>query len=384
VAAVGREFDFRIVTLDRDFGEKLPYPGIVTNRWVRVGHADVMYLRPGLRGLLGEWALLRSVDENTVLYLNSFFARRSSMLAVLMRWLNLCRPRCLVLAPRGEFSLGALQFKHTRKRLYIGIARWLGLYDGLIWQASSEFEAVDIKRQFPEAMNVNAASAIPDAHMGRKIVEISCVAEASDLLRADPEARLGPLRRKVPGELRVVFISRISRSKNLTGALRLLAGVSGDVSFDMYGPAEDVAYWEECQDLIAALPANIKARYGGQLAHERVGQVLAEHDLFLLPTFGENFGHVISEALTAGCPALISDKTPWRNLEAEGVGWDIPLSETERFRTILQQCVDGNDEWHAALSTRARAYAAVRASDPISVDANRRLFQQAFGWRGPC
>src|ERR1017187_10473701 len=46
VAALGGEFDFRIVTLDRDLGDKLPFPGVVRNRWVRVGHADVMYLRP--------------------------------------------------------------------------------------------------------------------------------------------------------------------------------------------------------------------------------------------------------------------------------------------------------------------------------------------------
>src|ERR1035437_9012925 len=89
VAALGKEFHFRIVTLDRDLGEKLPFPGIVANRWFRVGHADVMYLRPRCRGFRGVCALLRSVDRKTVLYVNSFFARRFSMLAVLMRCLTL-------------------------------------------------------------------------------------------------------------------------------------------------------------------------------------------------------------------------------------------------------------------------------------------------------
>jgi hypothetical protein len=46
---------------------------------------------------------------------------------------------------------------------------------------------------------------------------------------------------------------------------------------------------------------------------------LAEYDLFLFPTLGENYGHVISEALASGCPVVISDQTPWRNLEAEGI-----------------------------------------------------------------
>ena len=74
IAALGQEFHFRVVTSDRDLGDKFPFPGIAANRWVRVGHAEVMYLPPGLLGFLGMYALLRSVDRSTVLYLNSFLA----------------------------------------------------------------------------------------------------------------------------------------------------------------------------------------------------------------------------------------------------------------------------------------------------------------------
>src|ERR1700722_15735860 len=70
VATLGPEVHFRIVTLDRDLGEKSPFPGIPANRWVRVGHAEVMYLPPDLRGLRGICAVLYSVDRNTALYLN--------------------------------------------------------------------------------------------------------------------------------------------------------------------------------------------------------------------------------------------------------------------------------------------------------------------------
>ena len=63
VKTLGQEFDFKIVTLDRDLGEASAYPGIVKNKWVRVGDANVLYLQPGLRGLLNMWVLLRSVDR---------------------------------------------------------------------------------------------------------------------------------------------------------------------------------------------------------------------------------------------------------------------------------------------------------------------------------
>jgi glycosyltransferase involved in cell wall biosynthesis len=377
VAALGGEFYFRIVTRDRDFGDKVPFSGVIANRWTSVGNADVMYLRPGLRGFLRMCALLRSTDRNTVLYLNSFFNRRFSMLPVFMRWLNLCRPRCLVVAPRGEFSPGALQLKRTRKRVYIRISQWFGLYRDLIWHASSEFEATDIRRQFRLLQRVEIASVVPASEASGGKWPTSQIAVASDLagLVAVGQHERRP---KMLGQLRVVFVSRLSRMKNLAGGLKILRGVSGDVSFDIYGPAEDVGYWGECQGLIATLPANIQVRYWGEIGHERVAQVFAEHDLLLLPTLGENFGHVIGEALASGCPVLISNQTPWRGLEALNVGWDLPLSEPERFREVLQQCVDMGPEEHAAMSVRAARFGASRANAPAVIEENRALFRLAF------
>jgi glycosyltransferase involved in cell wall biosynthesis len=372
VAALGGEFSFKIVTLDRDLGDPSPFLDIVANRWVRVGNADVMYLRPGLGSLLGMCALLHSVDRETGLYVNSFFATRFSILPVLMEWLKLCRPRYLVLAPRGEFSLGALHFKRRRKRLFIWISQRLGLHRDVIWQASSALEAADVRRQFPLAKKVFIAEVIPSLDSGKD--RASPVAATSDL--AALMAATGPARRaKKRGELHAVFVSRISRKKNLAGALTMLAGVTGNVFFDIFGPAEERDYFAECQHAMAALPVNIEARYCGQVEHAEIAGVFADHDLFLFPTFGENYGHVISEALVAGCPVLISDQTPWRNLEADGVGWDIPLNEPERFQSVLQQCVNGDHEWHAALSMRAMGYGAKHASSPETIDANRRLFR---------
>jgi glycosyltransferase involved in cell wall biosynthesis len=358
VGALGGEFSFKIVTGDRDAGDQSPFLDIVANRWVRVGKADVMYLRPGLRGILGLCALLHSLDCDTGLYINSFFATRFSILPVLLRWLKLCRPRYVVLAPRGEFSPGALHFKGPRKRVFIWISQRLGWHREVIWQASSTLEARDIRRQFPGASQVQIAEVIPTPDL------------AALMAATSPERRA-----KKRGELHAVFVSRICRKKNLAGALRMLGGVSGKVFLDIFGPAEESDYFAECQQAIAALPADIQVRYCGQIEHAEVGRVFADHDLFLFPTFGENYGHVISEALRAGCPVLISDQTPWRNLEADGVGWDIPLNETERFRAVLQQCVNGDAQWQAALSMRAMDYGAKHAASAETIDANRRLLR---------
>ena len=92
------------------------------------------------------------------------------------------------------------------------------------------------------------------------------------------------------------------------------------------------------------------------------------------PTFGENFCHVIREALSAGCPVLISDQTPWRNLQECGAGWDLPLEAPDQFRQIVQLCVDAGEESYAALRERAAGYALTAASDSDNVEEHRRLF----------
>jgi glycosyltransferase involved in cell wall biosynthesis len=49
--------------------------------------------------------------------------------------------------------------------------------------------------------------------------------------------------------------------------------------------------------------------------------------LFLLPSHNENFGLVIAEALAHGVPALVTDATPWSELNQNGGGWCVPWSE---------------------------------------------------------
>jgi glycosyltransferase involved in cell wall biosynthesis len=377
VAALGDEVRFRILTSDRDLGDSEPYPGIVANEWVRVGHADVKYLTPGLRGYGLMWELMRSADQNTVVYLNGYFARLYAMLPILMRWLKLSRPRCVVLAPRGEFSPGALHIKPWRKRFFISATRWLGVYRNLVWHASTDLEAKDILRQFPEANAVDVAGVLPaTSKAGDK--RSSMVVTASDLARGSDRTLSRGL--KAAGKLRVVFVSRISRKKNLAGAIGMLANLSGEVIFEIYGPEEDGGYWHECLELIAKLPPTVSVQYRGQVSHNEIGNIFTKADLFLFPTHGENYGHVIYEALASGCLVLISDQTPWRDLEEEGVGWALPLADPKRFEAALQQCIDADDATYSKFTARATQYARRFLENPELVEANRRLFRRAMQW----
>ena len=352
---LGDEFEFKFVTADRDFEDMKPYPKIRINNWNRVGKAKVFYMSPKRQSLRGFKKILCST-ECDVIYLNSFFSPHFTIKPLVLRRLNLIPDKPLIIAPRGEFSLGALGLKSFKKRVYLTAAKALGLYKGAVWQASSEHEEADIRRWFGRDAQVVVAPNLPP------------MVHSAD--------ELPPKSGKIESCLKIVFLSRISRKKNLDGALEMLKGLKGLVQLNIYGPMEDKSYWAECQKIIGGLPGNIEMRYCGSVKHDKVGATMREHDLFFLPTLGENFGHVILEALCAGCPVLISDQTPWRDLEEKGVGWDLPLDQPELFREVLQRCVDMNNEEYVKWSERAWEYGLQVTKDDKVVEQNRRLFHR--------
>lgn len=358
VETLAADFQFHIVTRDRDLGDNEPYAGITPDEWSPVGAAEVLYLPREKISFMNMLELLQTHPYHAI-YLNSFFSTLSIRVLVLRR-LGLIPPVPVILAPRGEFSPGALQFKSSRKKSYIALAKSTELCRGVIWQASSDHEAADIRNVWRDdtrfAANVQITSELlsPKAH--------------------SLDARTP----KQKGILHAAIVLRISSKKNLDGALRLLRGVKGPMTWSVYGPVEDPEYWNLCKRLIAGLPDNVRVTYHGPIDHDEVGKVLAKKDLFFFPTFGENFGHAIIEALEAGCPVLISDQTPWRDLEERGVGWDIPLEKPELFHAAIEKVIAMDEHAHRRLCENAVAYVGNIARDPEIVESNRHFFDAAL------
>lgn len=353
---LGDQFAFRIITRDRDAGDAAAYPGCCPGTWQSVGQADVMYLSSKLCAFHAMRRIINQT-EHDVLYLNSFFTPVFTIQPLVLRRLGLIRNSPVILAPRGEFSPGALQIRKQKKLAYIRLAQMLGIYHNVIWQASSDLEKCDIHRWFGNTARVHLAP-----NLGTGLDESTTLTT----------------RRKGPGHLSIAFLSRVCRKKNVDGALRLLAKLRGQVTFDIFGPRKDLAYWNECQHLISQMPPNVKVEARGPIPHHQVLEVLQQYHLFLFPTHGENFGHVILESLLAGCPVLLSDQTPWRGLADKGVGWDLSLDAPEQIRHVLQYCIDMGDEEFQEMSQRAREYGRSVVEAPETVERNRALFHDTI------
>ncbi len=359
VETLGAEFDFKIVTSDRDAGDSGPYPGIRCGEWVTVGKAQVCYL-PSSPWLCDRTILkiMRDVKYD-ILYLNSLLNPVFTTGPLLFRRLRLVPRRPTILAPRGELSPGALSLKARKKHAFLKVARGLNLYEDVLWQASSPKDVPDIQRAFGKNVRYMIAANMT----------------AADRMSNNAVVRREP---KHAGHLRAVFLSRISPVKNLLEAIRLIGEAGISAEFDIFGPADDQRYLELCQRAASQAPASVRIRFNGPRPHEDVAKILSGYDVFLLPTLGENFGHAIVEALLAGCPVLISDCTPWRSLERHEAGWDVPLADAAQYHEILRRLANMDEIEHARWREGAAKFGKVAIEAQAAAQATRALFECAL------
>jgi glycosyltransferase involved in cell wall biosynthesis len=296
-----------------------------------------------------------------LLYFHSSLDPFFTIMPLVLRRLGLIPKKIPVLvAPRGELSAGARSIKQLKKTTFLLVAKALGLYRNVTWHATAKEEAQEIRALWGANAPVQIAPNLP-SKMGAK----------TELHR----------QAKQTNALRLVFLSRISRKKNLHGALEILRGVKARVQFDIYGGLEDPRYWDECDRLIRKLPSNVAASYKGVVSPDDVIPILSGYDAFLLPTLGENFGHVILEALLAGCPVLLSDQTPWRDLPASHAGFDLPLNDPSRFVQAIEEFAAMDSARFGVWSAGARDSGLRYSNNPGLVAQTRRLLATALGNR---
>jgi glycosyltransferase involved in cell wall biosynthesis len=324
--AMKKEFSIHVLTTDTDHGETEPYGEITAGQWTTGLHPDihVFYLRKaGLsRAMVREQ--IRAVKPDFV-YLNHLFSPLFVVYPLWLAYTGRLRSQ-VVICPRGALYDSALAVKTWKKTPFLRLFRWMGLHRRVLFHATNEREKVAILRYFPGS-RVLIADNLPNMNQPAFVS-----------------------RSKERGAVRFIFVARLVSIKNLLFFLRTLsAGVRSTVGLTVVGPVEDKGYWQECQALIAQLPANISVDYLGPRRNDELMPLLQQHHIFVLPTTGENFGHSIFEALLAGRPVLISDQTPWLGLTAKQAGWDLPLGDPSGFARVVEETAGWDqqvfDEW---------------------------------------
>ncbi|MBC5991628.1 glycosyltransferase [Pontibacter cellulosilyticus] len=352
IAHLKDSFEFWVITRDTDYCSDTPYQGITSDCWNQLEeNVHVYYFSKAKLSPTSLYRVIKGVEAD-VFYINGVYSFYFSILPLISAYI--LRAKQIMIAGRGMFAAGSVTVKGGKKKLFFSVAKAVGLYKGVVFHATNEVEQEDIKAILGSPVQVKVAPNLP-----KKLTDQSQTVSA-----------------KNAGSLRMISVARISPEKNTRYALEVLSRYqgSGKISFDMFGPVYSEPYWQECLEVISQMPANVKVKYHGSIENNLVSEKLKNYHLLFMPTRGENFGHIILESLAAGRPVLISDKTPWRNLQGLGVGYDLPLTDEDSFIDAIETFVKMDEEEFNVFSCKAFSYAKDFMERNDSVDANVALF----------
>jgi len=349
-AALNKDYDIYVLTTDTDHGESEPYPGIVPDTWIvnQQLNVQVCYLKSS--ELSARIIKQRIAETQTdIIYLNHLF---SPLFVVYPLWLKLTGKLAAktVVCPRGALYESALSLKRYKKQPLLKLYRWMGITKKVVFHATNQREKDAILQHFPGS-RVLIADNLPDTNQ-------------------QPFITLA----KEKGTVKCIFIARIVPIKNLLFLLRLLQTVKSNITLTIAGPAENEAYWNECKAVIKRLPENVHTNYIGSQEKSKLHGIIQQHHLYISPTTGENFGHAIFEALLAGRPVLISDQTPWLQLEKEHAGWDLSLSAPEKFLSVIETVAAFSQEEYDRYAKGAWNYAERYIHHAVHKEAYYTLF----------
>ncbi len=323
ISCLKNDLDITVATRNHDLGDSTPYVGIKSNCLQLNNNYQIIYLSPdyivqGIRTLLETIAF-------DIIYFNSFFSPKISVRTLFFLKKRGIQTTRIIIAPRGELGAGALSIKPIRKKLFLFFFKHFFPIDLIEWHAASQSEEFEIIKVIG-----------PSAH----VTVLPNIAVHSTFGHA--------IKHKQKDNIKLVFLSRISKKKNLHKAIETLSAVKGRATLDIYGLIEDPDYWHVCLDAIGKLPNNIQVTYRGECHPDDVVGTLNNYDLFFLPTLNENYGHAIVESLAAGTPVLISNQTPWHDLTEHNAGWEFDLSSMEQSAELIDQLIAlDHNEYHS-------------------------------------
>jgi len=236
-----------------------------------------------------------------------------------------------VVSPRGTMSTWAMDSGSKVKRFFWPILQKPALDAVTCFHATAESEYLDIRR------------------LGFK-QPVVIIPNGVDLL---------PFHSKAPNEMRtLLFLGRIHPKKGLDMLLpawRVLQDRFPDWELLIVGP-DNGGYLGKVRELANDLDLR-RVDFSGPLYGVEKLKAYSNADLFILPTYSENFGMSVAEALAAGTPAIVTHGAPWSGLATHKAGWWIE-TDLDALIASMQEAMVLDKQILAAMGRRGRDWMA--------------------------
>ena len=239
-----------------------------------------------------------------------------------------------VVHPRGMLEPWALSFRAYKKKLAWSLYQKRDLESASLFFATSTTEADNLRQ-------LGFSQPIAVIHNGVDIPEVNFSCSSSQTVK---QTRT------------LVFMSRIHPKKgikHLLEAWRQLQPVNWKLI--LAGPDED-GHLQEVLDYAEKLGVSDQVEYQGIVDDDSKAKLLCAADLFILPSFSENFGVVVAEALAYGVPVISTFGSPWQGLVDNNCGWWV-RAEADALAGALIEAMSLSDEERYEMGLRGRLYA---------------------------
>jgi len=309
--------------------------------------------------------LWHNADRFDIAHIHALFSPVSSGAA----WV--CRSRGLpyILRPLGTLDPADLRKKAKLKQLYVAAIEGQNIAKA----AALHFTAADEAK-----VSQRFGATTPDVILP---LGVDPIVSQADQAAQETLAQWGI----APDRPVLLFMSRIEPKKGLDlliPALEQLVAAGETFQFVLAGAnPQDPAFERQIQQQIARSPLADRTIITGFVTGAMKAALLQRADLFLLPSYYENFGIAVAEALVAGVPVLISDRVQiWDTIQAEGAGWVVPCA-TGAIVTAIREALHHPDERHAR-GQRARRCALTHYSWDAIAQATLQVYQK-IGSKAP-
>jgi glycosyltransferase involved in cell wall biosynthesis len=150
---------------------------------------------------------------------------------------------------------------------------------------------------------------------------------------------------------RILFLSRIHPKKGVLDLIKAFGDLNPDGWELVIAGNDDGGHQAVCADFASHQVNADRIRFMGAVSDADKWDVYRNADLFVLPSYSENFGIVIGEALGMGVPVITTTATPWDRMKEKGCGWWIEPG-VESLIPVMQEAVDLDSDERASMGQR--------------------------------
>ena len=150
-----------------------------------------------------------------------------------------------------------------------------------------------------------------------------------------------------------LFLSRINPKKGLPMLLDAWKKLAPQNWRLVIAGNDDSDHLPELERKIIDLGLSDQVEIVGPLFGNDKEEAYLNADLFVLPSFSENFGIVVTEALGYQVPVLTTTGCPWQELETEKCGWWVDPTPAG-IEKGLRAALEATDEQRSEMGVRGR------------------------------